>query len=70
MITESTLLVVTQDGAAGFAIPSDGTAHTEDDAIEMFKNECHRYLVILGLADSIDLAHHQRALIICSHHKS
>ena len=55
MITENTLLVVTQDGAAGFAIPSDGTAHTEDDAIEMFKDECHRYLVILGLADSIDL---------------
>lgn len=55
MITESTLLVVTQDGAAAFAIPSDGTAHTEDDAIEIFKNECHRYLAILGLADTIDL---------------
>jgi len=55
MITESTLLVVTQDGAVGFAIPSDGTTHTEDDAIEIFKNECHRYLTILGLADSIDL---------------
>ena len=46
---------MTQDGAAGFAIPSDGTAHTVDDAIEIFKNECHKYLVILGLDDSIDL---------------
>ena len=55
MITENILLVVTQDGATGFAIPSDGTTHTEDDAIEIFKSECHKYLVILGLADSIDL---------------
>ncbi len=55
MITESTLLVVTQDGAVGFTIPSDGTVHTEDDAIEIFKGECHKYLTILGLADSIGL---------------
>jgi hypothetical protein len=54
-LVDKKMVVVTQDGAAGFAIPSDGTAHTEDDAIEMFKNECHKYLVILGLADSIDL---------------
>lgn len=54
MITESTLLVVTQDGAVGFDLPTN-IEQTEDGAIEMFKNECHKYLVILGLADSIDL---------------
>lgn len=54
MITESTLLVVTQDGAAGFVLPIN-IEQTEDESIEMFKDECHKYLVILGLADSIDL---------------
>ena len=54
MITESTLLVVTQDGAVGFDLPTN-IEQTEDESIEMFKNECHKYLVILGLADTIDL---------------
>lgn len=54
-LVDKKIVVVTQDGAAGFAIPSDGTAHTEDDAIEIFKGECHKYLTILGLADSINL---------------
>ena len=53
-LVDKKMVVVTQDGAAGFDLPTN-IEQTEDDAIEMFKNECHKYLVILGLADSIDL---------------
>ena len=53
-LVDKKLVVVTQDGAAGFDLPTN-IEQTEDGAIEMFKNECHKHLVILGLADSIDL---------------
>jgi hypothetical protein len=53
-LVDKKMVVVTQDGAAGFDLPTN-IEQTEDDAIEMFKNECHKYLVILGLADSINL---------------
>jgi hypothetical protein len=53
-LVDKKMVVVTQDGAAGFDLPIN-IEQTEDESIEMFKNECHKYLVILGLADSIDL---------------
>ena len=53
-LVDKKMVVVTQDGAAGFDLPTN-IEQTEDDAIEMFKKECHKYLVILGLADSINL---------------
>lgn len=53
-LIDKKMVVVTQDGAAGFDLPSN-IEQTEDDAIEMFKKECHKYLTILGLADTIDL---------------
>lgn len=53
-LVDKKMVVVTQDGVAGFDLPIN-IEQTEDESIEMFKNECHKYLVILGLADSIGL---------------